>query len=992
MQLDVPFVRLPLHFDASRLVQEVEEIGEDAWRPHPQGNAGNSALPLISVDGDPANEGTAGSMRPTEHLARMPYVMQVLESFGTVFGRSRLMRIDGDADATPHVDINHYWYDHVRVHVPVVTTDDVVFRCGDVDTNMRAGEAWVFDTWRVHNVLNPAPTRRIHLVADTVGSAAFWDLVDRGEVVDESRVLEASSAPLVPWRPGVGAELAFEHVNRAPVMTPWELEHLVEVAFRGAPGDTVDPLLAILTTLRRDWRAWWALHGDDPAGHGAFRALRDRAVAQLEPLVGSAAAANAQDLARLLLNILSATVDEAEGATAARAERGAPTRPRDRLLSRPVFIVSPPRSGSTLLFETLAQSPDIWTVGGESHNLIEGIPALHPEAHAWESNRLLETDARPAPIAELDARFIAALRDRDGRQPGPDTSGVTFLEKTPKNALRIPFLRAAFPNARFVYLYRDPMDTMASMAEGWRSGRFVTYPTLPGWPGPLRWSFLLVPGWRELAGKAVPELVALQWRRAAEVLLDDLESLEPDRWIVASYGRLVSEPQAEIERICDFLGVRWDRELTAPLPASKTTLSAPDPEKTRRNAAELGDVLDLVGDVANRARDLFARPPGPRRPIAVTPPPPSPVAQPSTAAPETPAASALAAEGGFRSSASTSFAALLDQLRASLLVSTYQSGRLITLRSDEGKLNTHFRAFESPMGIAVHRGRLVLGTRRHVWEYTNQPAVAPKVEPLGRHDACYLPRAAHVTGDVRIHEVAVLGGQVTFVNTLFSCLSTIDGQHSFVPVWRPPFITALAPEDRCHLNGFTIVDGNVRFVSALGMTDEARGWREAKATGGVILDVPSGEVVATGLCMPHSPRMHAGRLWILESGKGALATVDVRNGKVETVATMPGFTRGLAFAGRYAFVGLSQVRETLFEGVPIKEREDRACGVWVIDIERGTTVAFLRFEGIVQEIFDVQLLPHRFPEVGEPSSDLTATSFVLPDGALRDVPRELRAT
>src|ERR1019366_3813107 len=156
---------------------------------------------------------------------------------------------------------------------------------------------------------------------------------------------------------------------------------------------------------------------------------------------------------------------------------------------------------------------------------------------------------------------------------------------------------------------------------------------------------------------------------------------------------------------------------------------------------------------------------------------------------------------------------------------------------------------------------------------------------------------------------------------LFSCLAGIAPDSSFIPKWRPPFVSALSPEDRCHLNGVAVVDGSPRYVTALGTADTAMGWRENKAAGGVVIDVETGATVADGLCMPHSPRLHDGRLWLLESGNGALATVDVASGVVSTVAVLPGFTRGLAFAGPFAFVGLSQVRDTVFEGIPIVERQ-----------------------------------------------------------------------
>jgi uncharacterized protein (TIGR03032 family) len=238
-----------------------------------------------------------------------------------------------------------------------------------------------------------------------------------------------------------------------------------------------------------------------------------------------------------------------------------------------------------------------------------------------------------------------------------------------------------------------------------------------------------------------------------------------------------------------------------------------------------------------------------------------------------------------------------------------------------------------------------------------------------------------VTGDIAIHELAFAGGELWLVATGFSCLATLDADHSFVPRWTPPFVSALAPGDRCHLNGLAVVDDSVRYVTALGQTDEPGGWRAGKASGGVIVDVPSSEVVVAGLSMPHSPRWHDGRLWVLESGKGELCVVDLETGRSETVVELPGFTRGLTFAGRTAFVGLSQIRESsTFGDLPLVERlEERLCGVWAVDIERGVIEGFLRFDDLVQEVFDVALLTgKRYPEIAEPGSSAVASSFELP--------------
>ncbi len=391
-----------------------------------------------------------------------------------------------------------------------------------------------------------------------------------------------------------------------------------------------------------------------------------------------------------------------------------------------------------------------------------------------------------------------------------------------------------------------------------------------------------------------------------------------------------------------------------------------------------------------------------------------------------------------RSIHTSNFSAILQELGVSVLVTTYQAGKLVMLRPDGERLNTHFRGFSKPMGLAVDGDRLAIGTSVEIWEYHNAPAVARRLEPAGSHDACFLPRSSVCTGDIQIHEMAwgrgcgrecVEGGgwrvdgenrlfpspstinaslstphpspstldpepELWFVNTRFSCLCTRSPVHSFVPRWRPPFISALAPEDRCHLNGLCMADGRPAFVSALGTTDTPGGWRADKKGGGVLMEVASGEVVTRGLSMPHSPRWYGGRLWVLESGSGGFGCIDPDTGKYEAIAELPGFTRGLDFCGPLAFIGLSQVRESAtFSGIAIAERplEERNCGVWVVNIHTGQTIAFVKFEDAVQEIFALQVLPGvQHPDVINDQPRLIADSFVVPDEALELVPRPLR--
>ena len=320
---------------------------------------------------------------------------------------------------------------------------------------------------------------------------------------------------------------------------------------------------------------------------------------------------------------------------------------------------------------------------------------------------------------------------------------------------------------------------------------------------------------------------------------------------------------------------------------------------------------------------------------------------------------------------STSFPTLLEDLGLSLAVTTYQAGKLMLVRAEAGRLSTLLRTFEQAMGLAVDQelGRMVVGTRRMVWTLASAPEIAPQLDPPGRHDACFVPRVAHVTGDILGHEIVLVDGKIWIANTLLSCLCTLDDErYGFVPRWRPPFVDRLVAEDRCHLNGIATADGKIRFVTAFGMTNEARAWKADKAQSGDLIDVASGETVGRGLCMPHSPRCYRGHVFLLNSGQGQLSVVDVATGKIETVVTLPGYARGLAFHGKFAFVGLSLIRETdTFGNLPISDRlgaSERKCGIYAIDLESGNIAGFLHFDAGCAELFDIQVLPGmRFPTV-----------------------------
>lgn len=608
MKLPVPFVQLPLTFDAAALAAEIAAFDESAWIPHPDAIPGNSALPLATVNGDPAlGDALQGPMRPTPDLARSPYLREVLASLESVLGRIRLMRLSGHSEVEPHVDTNHYWNERVRVHVPILTRPTVRFFCGDAETHMAAGECWIFDTWRMHRVVNDDGRARIHLVVDTVGSPRFWELVNAGR---------PHAAPRGGWRArhvapqsGAAPELAFESVNLTSPMTYWEMRgHLQFLLSEAVRHPGVAALAEMSSAFVRQWQALWYRYGSDEAGFADYRRALDAFLREADRLGRDVPLQNGTSYAAAAFGLLRRAAPRP--AEAPVGEEGSRTRaapavrtPAADAFDRPVFIVSPPRSGSTLLFETLARSPDACTIGGESHRVIEGIAGLDVDHEGRDSNRLTAADATPEVVATLRARFHGAAFDRARRTP---QGRFRLLEKTPKNALRIPFLAKVFPDAHFVYLYRDPRESLASMLEAWESGGFRTYPKLPGWSG-LPWSLLLVPGWRALVGRPLPEVVAAQWEAATSILLDDLDAIPADRRTVARYDALVADPAAEVERLCAAIGFGWDEPLGATLPLARHTVSEPKADKWRRREAELLPVLARIGDTVARAQRYAAR-------------------------------------------------------------------------------------------------------------------------------------------------------------------------------------------------------------------------------------------------------------------------------------------------------------------------------------------------------------------------------------------------
>lgn len=318
-------------------------------------------------------------------------------------------------------------------------------------------------------------------------------------------------------------------------------------------------------------------------------------------------------------------------------------------------------------------------------------------------------------------------------------------------------------------------------------------------------------------------------------------------------------------------------------------------------------------------------------------------------------------------SQSAGLAPLFSRLGVSLAISSYQSGLLYFVgRNPNGGLHVHQAAMPKPMGLAWENdGRLTLAGGSQILRFEN--VLAPHEQINNTFDACFVPRRVYTTGSLDAHDVGVdVKGRVIFVNTRYNCLATVSDRHSFTPVWQPPFIDRIVDEDRCHLNGLAMRDARPAYVTAVSRSNTVDGWRDRRDGGGVVIEVATGRIVCEGLSMPHSPRWHAGRLWLLNSGTGELGVVEGLEGSepghFKPLAFCPGFLRGLAFAGGYAIVGLSKPRYKRFEGLPLDRRLQEAdsapwCGVQIIDLNTGTCVDWFRIDGNITELYDVEVIP-----------------------------------
>jgi uncharacterized protein (TIGR03032 family) len=635
-----------------------------------------------------------------------------------------------------------------------------------------------------------------------------------------------------------------------------------------------------------------------------------------------------------------------------------------------IFIVAAARSGAGL-FHSLFLLDKNFHSGALSED--EKIASLLEKNLAKNNYEMKDQKAgklTAAQVAKLQSEYKGKLSQ---------TKDV-IVDYNPRLASHVTQLADTFAQAKFIFVTRSPAQTIWSSRRAWESKKFVSHPDLPEWWGEP-WAFNLIPNWRELIGQPMLNIVASQWAFSIDSIFKSSESIDSSRWINTSFETLMINPLQEMKRITKELDVEWNGKIPPILPTSKNALLLPGGRQPRVAMGQIGQVLEPHKEIVIKY-NAFRAPFSPKK-----------VNNPAAGAPRQGQRKTMKSEGtNFAYTASKSFANLLESSNSSVVISTYNSGQVIFVRASNGGLDAEFKSYSAPMGIAVSANKLAVGVKNAVLTYSNQPPLSQFVEPAGKSDKVFAPRTTVFTGQIDIHEMEFGQGKdaddLWFLNTSFSCLCKLDMNYSFQPVWKPSWITDLAPEDRCHLNGMAMVNSIPKYVSALSQTNTKFGWREKKGVAGVIIDTVTNKVICKGLSMPHSPRWHNKKLWILESGKGSLATVSIETGEVTTIVTLPGFTRGLNFIGPYALVGLSQVRESVFKDLPITSKKDeRNCGVWIIDTRNGEIVGELKFSGIVKEIFDVKVLPNtKWPTILD-DPGLTQSHFVLSSSHAKQKPK-----
>lgn len=658
------------------------------------------------------------------------------------------------------------------------------------------------------------------------------------------------------------------------------------------------------------------------------------------------------------------------------------------MASQRVFIVAAPRSGAGLFHRLACLNEGLSQTELSEVSLVQ-IAAEELGVDSFASHRLLSVGLSSSDEEKLKSRLKSTdLND----------SGV-LIDYHPSFGLNVDLLAAAFPDAKFIFVAREFSSAVASGILAWQSGLFISEKELPTWWG-TKWSLPLIPAWSDLIGEPTNEIVARQFVDISLAAVTNLEKLDSERYTTVAFAKLLADPSKALIETLATLGIDWDATLPDPLPrvntssrpGAKTKVSANTIQIARGGIQanrpafqELSAALTRIGvDVASLINKL------PGKKAAGGEVEGEPGAGESGIDTKPKVTRKLSEGTPFNARFAGALPELLTKAKASLIFTAYNSGCVGTVRAEGASIDTSYIRVQKPMGMALSDGRLSISTMDAILGFQMHNQLASKLSSELNPDAVFAPQSTIHTGKLDVHDMGYGSAPgfegLWFINSAFSCLSLLNADFSFVPKWRPKWISGLAFENRCHLNGLAMVNGAPKYVTSLSQSDTPNGWRASKGTSGVIVDITTNRVITDGLSMPHSPRWHKNKLYFLESGKGSLASVDHRTGEVTTIATLPGFTRGLAFIGDFAIVGLSQVRDSAFKDLPVTEtKQERNCGIWVVDTRSGKTVGTLKFDGIVQELFEITVVENsRWPMFIKRIPE-TETAFVLPKAAMKDL-------
>ena len=659
------------------------------------------------------------------------------------------------------------------------------------------------------------------------------------------------------------------------------------------------------------------------------------------------------------------------------------------MASQQVFIVAAPRSGAGL-FHHLACLDDRLSQTELSKSSLAQIASEELGITSFSSHQMLNVGLFEGDVEKLISRLKSASKSDSG----------VLIDYHSGFALNVDLLAATFPEAKFIFVSRDFSSAVANGILAWQSGLFITEKDLPTWWG-TKWSLPLIPSWSDLIGEPTNEIVARQFVDISTVAVANLEKLDSDRFTTVSFEQLLADPRKTLTETLAKLDIDWDATLPEPLP--RVNSSSRPGAKTKVNA----NTIQIARAGMQAIRPAFQELAAAMIRLGID------MARPGNDSAENRANQGQAGNGSGSVSAGapnaqpkvtrklsegTPFNArfagalpeLLTKAKASLIFTAYNSGCVGTVRAEGGSIDTSYIRVQKPMGMALSNGRLAISTMDSILGFQMHNQLASKLSSELNPDAVFAPQSTIHTGKLDVHDMAYGSAPgyegLWFINSAFSCLSVLNPDFSFVPKWRPKWISGLAFENRCHLNGLAMVDGAPKYVTSLSQSDSPNGWRAFKGTSGVIVDITTNRVITDGLSMPHSPRWHKNKLYFLESGKGSLSSVDHRSGEVTTIATLPGFTRGLAFIGDYAIVGLSQVRDSAFKDLPVTAtKQERNCGIWIVHTRSGKTVGTLKFDGIVQELFEITVVENSRWPMFIKRIPATETAFVLPKAAMKDL-------